>query len=201
MKALVALKEIFPESSRRTLQHWVKAGRFNVDGVPLLHENQELTSGQIIRAQSSCKPQLIDGLDVLYQDRYLIAIDKPMGLLSVPLDEDKVKRSALNLLQEHFQSDQIYAVHRIDRETSGCLLFARGKEAEGKLKLLFEKHDLKREYFAIVEGRVRENSGSWESRLLELENYDVVESESEEGRDAITHYDVIHRSPKYTYLN
>jgi len=198
MKALEALRKLYPDSSRRTLQNWLKAGRFTVDGRPLNREDEELQAGQEIRSAETCKPQLVRGLKVLYEDRYLVAIDKQMGLLSVPLDDGDIKRHALGMLQDHFQTNQIYAVHRIDRETSGCLLFARGKESEWKLKNLFEKHDLKRIYFAIVEGRMKKREGTWHSRLLELESLQVVESE--EGRDAITHYEVLKHSPKYTYL-
>lgn len=198
MKALEALRCLYPDSSRRTLQNWLKAGRFTVDGQPLKREDAPLLPGQIVSAKTSFEPPKIAGLRILYEDRYLIAIDKPSGLLSVPLDEGFTRRHALGLLRDGYKTDQIFAVHRIDRETSGCLLFARGKESEERLKKLFEAHDLVREYFAIVEGRMREERGSWESRLLELESLDVVESE--EGRDSITHFEVVRRSPKYTYL-
>ncbi len=197
MKALEALKKLYPDSSRRTLQNWLKAGRFTIDGKPILRDNEEFQIGQVVSSKENCKPQLVPGLKVLYEDRYLVAIDKPMGLLSVPLDDGHTKH-ALGMLRDHYQTDQIYAVHRIDRETSGCLLFARGKEAEGRLKELFEKHDLKRIYFAIVEGRMLKKEGTWQSRLLELESLQVVESE--EGRNAITHFTVLKYSPKYTYL-
>jgi tRNA pseudouridine32 synthase/23S rRNA pseudouridine746 synthase/23S rRNA pseudouridine1911/1915/1917 synthase len=198
IKALEALRHLFPDSSRRTLQNWLKAGRFTVDGNQLKRDDEQLAAGQIVRAQQSLKPQLIPGLKVLYEDRYLVAIDKPVGLLSVPLDTDPYKKHALGVLRDHFDTDQVFAVHRIDRETSGCLLFARGKESEGRLKDLFERHDLTREYFAIVQGRMKESNGTWKSKLLELESLEVVESD--EGKDAITHFTVIRRSPKYTYL-
>lgn len=198
MNALEAIKTLYPDSSSRTLTNWIKAGRFYVDGNPLKRANLELAAGQTVSALNTFKPQLIPGLKVIYDDRYLIAIDKPTGLLSVPLDEDSITRHALGLLRDHYQTDQIFAVHRIDRDTSGCLIFARGKEAEKAMKDLFEAHDLTREYFAILEGRMEADRGVWESRLLELENYDVVESD--EGREAITHYEVVHRSPKYTYV-
>jgi len=197
-KALEALRALYPDSSRRTLQNWLKAGRFTVDGKLLRREDEALAPGQVIRAQTSFRAQPVSGLKILYEDRYLIAIDKPVGLLSVPLDEGYSKRHALGLLQDHYQTDQIYAVHRIDRDTSGCLLFARGKQSEQKLKDMFEAHDLTREYCAIVEGRVKEEEGTWTSNLLELENFHVVESP--EGKEAITHYTVIRRSKKYTYL-
>lgn len=198
-KALEALRHLYPDSSRRTLQNWLRAGRFSVDGAPLEREDTELTAGQILSSKTTCRPQPIEGLKILFEDRYLVAIDKPEGLLSVPLDEGAaLKRHALGLLRDHYDTDQIFAVHRIDRDTSGCLLFARGKEAEDRLKNLFEAHDLTREYFAIVEGRLSPPQGTWQSKLLELETLKVVESP--EGRDAITHFEVLRRSPKYSYL-
>jgi tRNA pseudouridine32 synthase/23S rRNA pseudouridine746 synthase/23S rRNA pseudouridine1911/1915/1917 synthase len=199
IKVLDALRALYPDSSRRTLQNWLKAGRFTLDGKPLYKEHLELAEGQVVRSQVTFRAQEIPGLKILYEDRYLVAIDKPEGLLSVPLDEGlSRKRHALGMLRDHYQTDQIYAVHRIDRDTSGCLLFARGKQAEERLKELFELHDLTREYFAIVEGRMKEPQGTWQSHLLELENLKVVESP--EGKEAITHYSIVRRSPKFTFL-
>jgi len=198
MSAKEALKALYPDSSRRTLQNWLKAGRFSVDGKRLERENTELEAGQIVAAKESCAPPKIPGIRILLEDRHFIAIDKPSGLLSVPLDEGKSSRHALGLLRKGLETPAIFPVHRIDRDVSGVLLFARGKESEERFKALFEKHDLRREYFAIVEGRMKEEEGTWEHRLAELSSYDVVSSP--EGRDAITHFKVIRRSPKYTYL-
>src|SRR3990167_5416214 len=197
-KVLTALQSLYPDSSRRTLQSWLKAGRFTVDGKSIKHENELLSPGSVLSSKEIFKPQLIPGLHVLYEDRYLVAIDKPEGLLSVALDHDKETTHLLGLLRNYYQTDQIFAVHRIDRDTSGCIIFAKGKESETKMKTLFEKHDLHREYIAIVEGRMRLKKGTWKSHLLELENYDVVESDL--GKEAITHFSVLRHSPKYTYL-
>lgn len=194
-----ALALCYPDSSRRTLQTWLKAGRFSIRGELLKRENQVLQAGDILIAKESCKAPKVPGLKILYEDRHLIAIDKPAGLLSVPLDEGRSHRHALGLLRQYLKTDGIFAVHRIDRDVSGVLLFARGKASEEKLKALFEKHDLQRKYFVIVEGRMRENRGTWKSKLTELPNFDVVESL--DGKEAITHFEVIRRSPKYTYLH
>lgn len=198
MSALEALRQIFPDSSRRTLQTWLKNGRFRLDGKRLSQENVLLIKGQKLTVRETFKPPKIPGLNILYEERHLILIDKPVGLLSVPLDEGQTKRHALGLLREHFGTDQIFAVHRIDRKTSGILLFARGKESEERFDALFEKHAILREYYAIVEGKVVGNSGIWKSKLLELASFRVVESP--DGKDATTHYTVIRRSAKYTYL-
>lgn len=198
MKALEALRNIYPDSSRRTIQQWLENGRFQVDGQPLSKENVALTEGQKITSKETFRAPKIPRVKILYEDRYMIVIDKPEGLLSVPLEGETGIKHALGLLKQFSGTDQIYAVHRIDRETSGVIMFARGKESEFRFKELFEKHDIEREYLAIVEGRMKEQSGTWESNLLELPSYRVIESP--EGKTAITHYSVVRRSSKYTYL-
>ncbi len=194
-----ALRTLYPESSRRTLQNWLKAGRFTVNNKAVKKENTILEEGQTLRSQETFRPPRVPGLPILYEDRYLIAVDKPIGMLSTPLDDgEAASNHALGLLREYYETDQIFAVHRIDRETSGVLIFARGKQSTEKLNELFEEHDLKRQYFAIVEGRVKENQGTWECPLLELPNMNVVESI--DGKMAITHFEVHRRSTKYTYI-
>lgn len=198
MTVAEALHQIFPDSSRRTLQNWLKNGRFRLDGKIISREDIPLAKGQTLAVKDTFNAPKVPGLKILYEDRYFIVIDKPVGLLSTPLDEEHNKKDALGLLRQHSGTDQIFAVHRIDRETSGILLFARGKESEKKFDTLFERHDIVREYYAIVEGRVKGNSGIWKSRLLELPSLHVIEAES--GKEAATHYSVIRRSTKYTYL-
>ncbi|HSX11350.1 MAG TPA: RluA family pseudouridine synthase [Chlamydiales bacterium] len=198
MRAIDALRKIYPDSSRRTLQTWLQNGRFCVDGKPLRREDALLVDGQKVQAKETFRAPKVPGLKILYEDRHIIVIDKPVGLLSVPLDEGLTKRHALGLLHHHYETDQIFAVHRIDRGTSGILMFARGKLSEKYFDELFEKHDVLREYFAIVEGRVKDNEGTWECNLLELPSYHVIDSP--EGKKAVTHYSVIRRSAKYTYL-
>jgi len=198
MKAREALAALYPDSSRRTLQNWLKAGRFSVDGKRIQREDTPLEPGQVLSSKETCSAPKIPGLKILFEDRHLVIIDKPAGLLSVPLDEGNHQRHALGLLREGLETPGIYAVHRIDRDVSGVLAFARGKESEERMKNLFEKHDLHREYFAIVEGKMKEDEGTWKCRLSELSTYDVVPSN--DGKEAITHFKVLRRSAKFSYI-
>ena len=198
MSAEEALRKIYPDSSRRTLQMWLKNGRLQVDGKPVRRGDTPLTEGQIVQTQETFKPPKVPGLKILYEDRHLIVIDKPTGLLSVPLDEGGGGRHALGLLRRHCSTDQIFAVHRIDRETSGILMFARGKDSGDRFDKLFETHNILREYYAIVEGQLKESKGIWKSNLLELPSYQVIDSP--EGKEAITHFKAMRKSAKYTYL-
>jgi tRNA pseudouridine32 synthase/23S rRNA pseudouridine746 synthase/23S rRNA pseudouridine1911/1915/1917 synthase len=201
MKALDAIRLLFPESSRRTLQHWIKGGRFLLNGQAIERENMIVEKGQVVQLVADYHPKRAANVKIIYEERYFIVIDKPSGLLSVPLDIPSTKHSALGILREYYQTDQIFAVHRIDRETSGVMLFARGFEAEKRFDKLFEQHDLEREYFAILENQLPENRGRWECTLRECTNYDVeIVHDPEEGKQAITHFEVLRRSAKYSYV-
>src|SRR5437879_4265194 len=90
-----ALACLYPDSSRRTTQNWLKAGRFSVDGKRLNREDEPLDAGQIFSSKDTCKAPKVPGLKILFDDRHLIAIEKPAGLLSVPLDEVDGQRHAL----------------------------------------------------------------------------------------------------------
>ncbi len=200
MPLLEGLRALYPDSSRRTLQNWLKSGRFSLNGKVIKEEKKQLQKGDLLTSQETFRPPRIPQVPILFEDRFIIAIDKPVGLLSTPLDEEASnKKHALGMLREYYETDQIFAVHRIDRETSGVLLFARGKQSAERLGAMFEAHDLKRRYSAIIEGNLKEDSGTWSCPLLELPNLNVVESS--DGKMAITHFEVYRRSSKYTYLN
>jgi tRNA pseudouridine32 synthase/23S rRNA pseudouridine746 synthase/23S rRNA pseudouridine1911/1915/1917 synthase len=201
MKVLEALKQIYPQSSRRTLQQWLKGGRFTVDGQLLYKDSDTLETGQVLLSEEAFRPRSEGLLNVLYEDKSLIIIDKPNGLLSVPLDVPSAKPNALELLRNLLRSDQVFPVHRLDKDSSGSLMFAKGRDSMEHLKDMFEKHDLEREYFAIVEGRLSEKKGTWECTLKESPNFDVVVShDPTDGKRAITHFEVVRYSPKYTFL-
>ena len=142
--------------------------------------------------------QHVMGIPVLYQDRWIVVIDKPAGLLSVPAEKEAM--NAFHLLKFGLKTPSLLPVHRLDRDSSGVLLFTRSKLAEEKFNVMFEQHDLEREYHAIVEGHLPYKSGTWECYLREKENYDVEVTTEDKGRRAITHYEVIHYSKKLSYL-
>lgn len=190
-----ALKRCFPESSNRTLQNWVKAERIRIDGKPITKPHFLLEKGQEIELGKKEQERYIGGLPLLYEDRSLLIINKPSGLLSVPAENSLP--SAQTLLQEQCS---VFSVHRIDEGTSGTLLFARNYRARETFRTLFSEHTIKRYYLAIVEGQMAENEGCWESYLRELPNYDVEKTTEELGKLAVTHYQVIRRSKKFTYL-
>lgn len=194
-----ALSKLAPESSKTNLRSWLKEGRITVDGQIVKIGSTPILEGQEIAL--SAKPRYLDGgIRIHYEDSHIVVIDKPAGLLSVATDYEKGK-TAHNILKDYYRPKRVFVVHRIDQDTSGVMLFALTEQARDKLKDIFEAHSIEREYYAVVEGRFKQNSGSWESYLYEDDRYVVHSTDNpEEGQIAITHYSVISYSKKYTSI-
>lgn len=196
---LEALGVLYPNSSKTTLRSWLKEERVTVDGILSKHANQEVLEGQQI-VVSPRKRLIGNKIPLLYEDNHLVVIDKPAGLLSVSTAFEE-KETAHALIKAHYYPRKIYVVHRIDQDTSGVMLFALSEPAYEKFKQMFEHHQMERTYTAVVEGRMKEASGKWESYLYEDSNYHVRSIEDpEKGRVAITHFSIIQQSNRYTIL-
>ncbi len=143
---------------------------------------------------------------VLWEDEHLLFVDKPAGLLTVPA-ESGGEPSLADALVDHYRRRgikraPIYIVHRLDRWTSGVLVFARTPEALRGLKELFEAHRLQRVYHAILVGELPENSGSLFGKLVENQkSLKVKVTAGQRGaKHAITHYRVLERLPGHTVV-
>ncbi len=194
-----ALKLAFPESSMNTLKSWIKEGRITLDGLPAKNWQLSVLEGQEIELKA--KSRFLDNdLRILYEDADLVVIDKPNGLLSVAAAYDKSK-TAHAILKAQYKPKQVYVVHRLDQDTSGVMMFALKDSSYNALKKIFEKHDIDRVYYAIVEGKLSSPKGTWQSYLYEDANYHVhSSSQAEAGELAITHYQVKATSKYYSLL-
>jgi 23S rRNA pseudouridine1911/1915/1917 synthase len=147
------------------------------------------------------------GYDVLHRDDALIVIDKGPEVLSVPTalraEDSLLDRLIENERARGVRHAQVFPVHRLDRDTSGLLLFARTGPALGALKEQFADRSLERRYVAVVEGRVERDSGRFESRVVENPRNLKVRStrRPNRGREAITEYEVAERLPNATVVN
>lgn len=188
-----------PDSSKSSQRSWIKVGRVTVDGRTAHRADLVVKAGQCVALQPKSKA-LPRHLRILYEDRYLVVIDKPKGLLSVATNFE-TEKTAHGLLKEHYHPHQVMVVHRLDQDTSGVMLFALSPEAFTGLKEDFRKHDLQRSYAAIVEGHLDEPKGSWTSYLHEDAVYRVHSSQDPtKGEKAITHYEVKGTSRRFSWL-
>ena len=151
---------------------------------------RELANNKI-KSRQIKKP--LPRIDILYEDDDFIAIDKPQGLLSVESDKDT--NSAFDLvlkyLNETSKSLRPFTIHRIDKETSGILVFAKSPVIQSKLRLNWNDYVKTREYIAVVKGKMPKKEDRLFYKLLENQNNLVYVSKSNEGQDSITNYKVI----------
>lgn len=183
---LEALIQLNPDSSKTTLRSWIKEGRIRVNGILIRQADTPIEKGQSIELSAKQKFVEDGGFKIIFEDRYLVAIEKPQGLLSVASNFD-TQNTAHRFLKNKYGNVKI--VHRLDQGTSGVMVFAREEEAANRLKKTFRDHKLIRRYHALVEGKLSQD-GSWEDYLLEDDKYyvHVVSKETEGAEKAITHY-------------
>ncbi len=198
LSLLEGLALLSPESSKNTLRSWVEKERVFVNGKLVTKANHTVQGGQEISVGKKAT-FLKEGIKIIYEDNHCVVIDKPEGLLSVATDFEECT-TAHCILKRRFNNQMVYPVHRLDRETSGIMVFAYSELAREHLKEKFKVHDIVREYIAIVEGHLTEKKGSWQSYLFEDETYRVKSVDPDRGKLAITHYEVISEHKHYSTL-
>jgi len=138
-------------------------------------------------------------LHILFEDAALIVIDKPAGVLTVPLPRRYESVSVQEQVEDHLRSRgkrKPHVVHRIDRDTSGLVVFAKDPRSEGRLKEQFKRHTAERVYQAVVYGHPEPESGTWQDRLAwdnEVLIQKATHPRDPRGKDAICHYRVLRR--------
>jgi len=178
-----------------------------VDGHVVTQYDYPLREGQVVRIVRSVnrgeKPK--ERLQILYEDPYLIVVNKPAGLLSVATDNEKEK-TAYHMLTDYVRKSdpkaRIFVVHRLDRDTSGVLMFAKNERIKRALQERWDSLVSLRGYTAVVEGRLPEKSGRIRSWLKETRTLLVYSGrEAGDGLEAVTDYRVIGESAAYSLLD
>lgn len=143
-------------------------------------------------------------LKIVYEDDDIIVANKGYGLLS--MGNDKVKEgTAYSILKDYLKwvdpRQKIFIVHRLDRDTSGLMMFAKNVESKEAMQHNWNNMVLNRTYVAVVEGNVEEDEGTIKTYLAENSKYEVYVTENpDEGQLAITRYKVLKRKNGYTLM-
>lgn len=186
---LEAMKHLAPDSSMTQLRSWIKEGRVTVDGALTTFPSAKVLRGQEV-AFLPRRQYARGGVTILYQDEDIVVVDKPTHVLTVA-SATETQKTVWQYLRKFLQPRHPFVVHRLDQGTSGVMVFALHEEAQQALKSLFERHDITREYVAIVEGCPEPPKGTWRCYLWEDPNYFVrVTKDARRGELAITHYTV-----------
>ena len=199
---LDVLQERFPDSSKTTLRQMLQSDRVRVNGAPQRDAKHPLADGDTVEIASKSE-RLDPRVRILFEDADLIVIDKAEGLLTVPTDV-VLYESAESFLNTYAggtkDEPRIHHVHRLDRDTSGVLVFAKNTFTRDRLQEQFATHDIDRVYVAIVHGKLKEPSGTFRSHLAEGRDLRVKSVDPEAGKEAVTHYRTTASGKNYSIL-
>lgn len=201
---LDALGEEFPDSSKTTLRQMLQSGRVRVNGEIEKDARCELEAGTLLEVvPRSVQLVLPPELALLHEDDDVIVVLKAHGLLTVATEREKMTtaQAYLNKYLKDKREGRIHVVHRLDRETSGVLLFAKNFEAREKLKEMFAEHDVDRVYVAIIEGSMSPPDGTIRSNLLERKDLKMASVPfHRDAKLAVTHYRTIEARGRHSML-
>ena len=197
------LLEAVRDKSRNTVKGLLSRRQVLVDGRAVTRFDHPLSPGQTV----TLLPRSAAGawelpFPVLYEDGRILVIDKPSGLLSMASDREKV-RTAYRMAGEYVRrtrpGGRVFIVHRLDRDTSGVLLFAKDEEAKRAYQEHWDALVRRRGYLAVVEGRPPREEDTIRTLLRENAAHKVYSVRSG-GKEAVTHYRTIQAGREYTLL-
>ena len=140
-------------------------------------------------------------MDILYEDKDLLVVNKPSHLLTIATSKENVNtlyHEAREYVKKQNPKNKIFIVHRLDKDTSGVIVFAKKETVKKELQSKWNEKALVREYIGIVEGKLKKVEDRLTSYLKEDKNHKVYESKT--GDLAITHYKVLGSNKSYTLV-
>ncbi|MDA8441713.1 MAG: RluA family pseudouridine synthase [Peptococcaceae bacterium] len=190
--------------SRNNIKALLTHGQVSVNDIVITRFDHPLHIGQqvvVAWQRPQAQPQ---GIKILFEDQDIIIIDKQAGLLSIATANEK-ELTAYSILSEHVKSinpkHRVFVVHRLDRETSGVMMFAKNEKVKQALQDNWKDVVLERIYIAVTEGRVRQANGTLTSWLKEAKSLKMYSSRTpNDGDKAVTHFRVLKQNHNFSLL-
>ena len=201
-----ALAQMFPEYSRSRLKEWLLAGAITLDG-GLKRPRDAVAGGEIVSLLPQAEPSVraepeAIALDIVFEDEYLLVVNKPAGLVVHP-GAGNPAGTLMNGLLHHVPSLELVPragiIHRIDKQTSGLLLVAKTVQAHTALVRLLADREISRTYLAVCNG-VLTGGGTINEPIARHPVDRIRMSVQQNGKPAVTHYTVIERFRAFTYV-
>ena len=200
------LYESFPDRSRKSIKSLLEQKQIMITDQIVTQFDYPLTPGMdvIILKKKPAQTVTSKKMNLLYEDEHLLVIEKSAGLLSVATEKEN-EETAFSILKSYVKKShhraELHIVHRLDRDTSGIMMFAKTKEIQQNLQDNWENAVTKRIYYAVVEGHVQNAEGEIVSSLKENKSLMMYSSKIPgDGQKAVTRYRVLKSNARYTLL-
>lgn len=188
---------------KKRVKQYLVHGAVYVNEDRVTQYNYPLVAGMKIMIDTNSKNSKNLPFSIVFEDDHLLVVNKPSGLLTIATEKEK-ERTLYHIVRDYVVSKnphgRIFIVHRLDRDTSGIVLFAKDEKTKNQLQENWNDYVSLREYTAIVCGHPKEESGQIVQYLKETKTNLVYVSPREDGKKAITNYSVLKTSDKYSML-
>lgn len=200
------LMSSMPERKRTSIKELLRHNQVAVNGTPISQFNSVLNPGDEVKVNLTREWRVFYNrrLKLVYEDDDIIVVNKGYGLLS--MGNDKVKDgTAYSILREYVKwenpRNKIFIIHRLDRDTSGLMMFAKTIEAKETMQHNWNNMVLNRKYLAVVEGKVEPADGVVRSYLAENSEHEVYSTpDSSKGQLAVTRYRTLSSKNGYSLM-
>ena len=205
MELMEFLASKMPDASRTKLKSLLSKRIVYVDKVITTQFNFPLQPGMKIEISKDKGRKEFSNrlLKIVYEDAYIIVVEKMEGLLSVNTERQK-ERTAYTILNEYVQRSgkhhRIYIVHRLDRDTSGLMMFAKDEKTQHTLREYWHDIVTDRRYVAVVAGEMEKDHGTVTSWLTDRTLYVSSSKYDDGGSKSVTHYHTIKRANGYSLM-
>ena len=201
------LRKQFPNKGSNKIKQLIERKLVTVNNETTTYFTQQLQIKQIVAVNEQPKQEdiVFSKIKILFEDESIIVIDKKAGLLSIATQKE-IEKTAYSLLSEYVkrknQRSRIFIVHRLDKQTSGVMIFAKNQDVKIKLQQNWHEMMIERTYSVVVEGFVEQKEGTIISWLKENKMYKMysVKTPDNDSRKAITHYKVEKQNNEYSLL-
>lgn len=206
VKLMEHLSASMPDRKRTFIKQLLSHNQVAVNGRPESQFDLELQPTDSVKVNFTHEFKVFNNrrLKIVYEDDDIIVVEKGYGLLSMGNDK-KPDNTAYSILRDYVKwtnpLNKIFIVHRLDRDTSGLMMFAKSMEAKEKMQHNWNNMVLNRVYVAVVEGEPAEKEGTVKSYLVENSRYEVYSTDDpKKGQLAMTRYRTIQTNGKYSLL-
>ena len=193
------LKKMFSNLSKNSVKSLLRNEKVFVNGNMTTKYNYELNIGDVVEIRE----KVAKNIDIIYEDKDIIVINKPSGLLTVATEKEKNK-TAYHLVMEYLKkknkNNRIFIIHRLDKDTSGIIMFAKNERAKHLYQDNWNDIVKKRCYYAVIDGKMENKEGAIKSYLKENGNM-VYSVKDRSGKLAITEYKVLKERKNISLLD
>jgi 23S rRNA pseudouridine1911/1915/1917 synthase len=193
------LKKMFSNLSKNSVKSLLHNEKVFVNGNMTTKYNYELNIGDVVEIRE----KVAKNIDIIYEDKDIIVINKPSGLLTVATEKEKNK-TAYHLVMEYLKkknkNNRIFIIHRLDKDTSGIIMFAKNERAKHLYQDNWNDIVKKRCYYAVIDGKMENKEGTIKSYLKENGNM-VYSVKDRSGKLAITEYKVLKERKNISLLD